>query len=46
VSDEPHETSQEINERFQRALERLRQKFDDELPPGQLTIEREERPER
>lgn len=46
MTDEPPETAQEINERFQRALERVRQRFDDELPPGQLTIEREERPER
>lgn len=45
MTDEPPETPQEINERFQHALERVRQRFDDELP-GQLTIEREERPER
>lgn len=46
MTDEPPETPREVNERFQRALERLRDKFDADCPPGQLTIEREERPER
>lgn len=46
MTNERPETPQEIAERFQRALERLRAKFDAALPQGQLTLEREERPER
>lgn len=40
------ESEQEINRRFAEALQRVRDRFDAGLPIGQLTIEREERPER
>lgn len=43
---EKTETPEKIAERFKRALENLRKRYDARLPIGQLTIYREERPER